>query len=230
MLAKLASAEEYIESYLNEEDLPKDEKYEYVKHALANTIGSDTFSPEELNALRSVQPGTLFHDFAKKGAIMPLDMFMSYVNDESLEQVRESDLYKQACGCMGNTFRSMGSGGGLGDVIKMFSPSSSFMAGTATAKTDDVQNLMDSVADRHSHMQKPSLTKIIRITIRPAEPKIRLIKLSSEVSEEVKAKAEQLTKAYGAYKVATVKALKELHGNAYFDEAKALALVYHNNV
>ena len=161
---------------------------------------------------------------------MPLDLFMSYVNDQSLEKVRESDFYKQACGCMGNMFRSMGSGGGLGDIVKMFMPSSDFAAARDTSNTDDVQKLMNSVADRHSHMQKPNLTKIIRITIRPAEPKMRLIKLSSEISEEDNHKAEQMVKAYGAYKLATVKALKDLHGEAYFDEAKSLALVYHNNV
>ena len=131
---------------------------------------------------------------------------------------------------MGNMFRSMGTGGGLEDIIKMFSPSSDFVTARDTSKTDDVQNLMDSVADRHSHMQKPNLTKIIRITIKPAEPRMRLIKLSSDVSKEDVHKAEQMVKAYGAYKLATVKALKDLHGESYFDESKALALVYHNNV
>ena len=230
ILHKLAAAEEYLESYFNGEDIARDEKYEYVKHALTNTIGNEDSSPEEINALRSIQPSTLFNEFAKKGAIMPLDLFMAYVNDQSLEQVRGSNFYKQACGCMGNMFRSMGSGGGLEDIIKIFSPSSDFITGRDGAKTDDVQNLMDSVADRHSHMQQPNLTKIIRITIRPAEPKMRLIKLSSEISKEDSYKAEQLVKAYGSYKLATVKALKQLHGDTYFDEAKSLALVYHNNV
>ena len=230
ILQKLASAEEYLESYFNGEDIARDEKYEYVKHALTNTIGNENSTPEEINALRAVQPSTLFNHFAKKGTLMPLDLFMSYVNDESLDKVRESDFYKQACGCMGNMFRSMGSGGGLEDIIKMFAPSSDFVATRDSSNTDDVQKLMNSVADRHSHMQKPNLTKIIKITIRPVEPKMRLIKLSSEVSEEDNHKAEQMVKAYGAYKLATVKALKDLHGDSYFDESRALALVYHNNV
>jgi hypothetical protein len=230
ILNKLASAEEYIEAYLNGEDIAQDEKYEYVKHALTNTISNEDSSPEEINALRSIQPSTLFNEFVKKGTIMPLDLFMAYVNDQSLGQVRESNFYKQACGCMGNMFRSMGSGGGLEDIIKMFAPSSNFITTQGGARTDDVQKLMDSVADRHSHMQKPNLTKIIRITIRPAEPKMRIIKIASETSEADNLKAEKLVKAYGAYKLATVKALKNLHGDSYFDESKALALVYHNNV
>lgn len=230
ILRKLASAEEYLESYFRGEDVPRDEKYEYVKHALTNTMGNEGSSPEELNALRAVQPGTLFNHFAKRGAVMPLDLFMSYVNDQSLDQVRESDFYKRACGCMGNMFRSMGSGGGLEDIMKMFTPSSDFVTVRDCGNTDDVQRLMDSVADRHDHMRKPNLTKIIRITIRPAEPRMRLIKLSSEVTEEEGRKAEQMVRAYGAYKLAVVKALNDLHGDDFFDESKALAMAYHNNV
>ena len=221
-LRKLAAAESYLEDYFNEADLPKDVKYDYVKHALTNTVGNEGITPEELNGIRTVQPGTLFHTLVKKGSILPFDIFAAYVTDKSLNQIHESELYKQACSCMPKMFRTMssgGCGGGLGDIMKVFSPSSSFMSSTDSGNTDDVQRLMNSVAERHGHMQKPSLTKIIRITIRQ-KPKLRVIKLASEVSEDAKQRAEKLVQTYGAYKLATIKALTELHGESYFDEAK----------
>ena len=132
---------------------------------------------------------------------------------------------------MGNMFRSMGDGGapgGLEDIIKLFSPASGFMSSADNAQTDDVQKLMDSVADRHSHMQKPTLTRII-ITVKK-QPKFRVIKLASEEEVKPNEQAKKIVQAYGAYKLAEVKAMKDMFGSNYIDEAKSLALVYHNNV
>ena len=237
ILEKLASAEQYLKSFFDGEDIPKDEKYNFVKYALANLNTGEDVTQDELNALRKVQPGTLFSKFASKGAILPFGAFVAYARDKSIEDTLSSDFYKAACSCgggkgmLGDMFgKILSMGGGCGgmamsDADSMFSPASKALVMSDSGATDDVEKLMDSVSARHDHLKKPDVTRIVRITI--TKP-MGSIKLASDVSFDsaVISEAEQTVGIYGLYKVASIKARMALDPNFIFDDAAALRVAY----
>lgn len=237
ILHKLASAESYIEDVLKGADVPKDEKYDYVKYALNNMIRDESLTREELNSIRTVQPGVFFRKLAKAGAILPFTSFLAYVNDKSEDDIKNSDLYKAACSCgdgLGGIFKAlMGSGGSMGgmslpqEIMPMFSACSGAQS-AADSSDDEVQKLMDGVAEKHNHTEKPDMHKIIRITI-TAKPKMHIMKLASEdtdFSDSIKKEAEKSLSLYGAYKLAAVKDM--LNFGIDLDEPNYLAVAYQN--
>lgn len=241
ILHKLASAESYVADVLQGADVPKDEKYEYVKFALNNLVNEEDVSREELNAMRSLQPGTMFRKLAKAGAILPFSTFLAYVHDKSESDIKNSSFYKAACSCGGgggiaSIFKNLiGSGGSMGgsslpgDIMPMFSACSGAQEASDSGD-DEVQKLMDGVAAKHSHIDRPDLTKIIRITI-TSKPKMQLMKLAStdeEFSDVDKSEAEKSLALYGAYKLAAIKSMQSF--GIAFDEPKYLTMAYHNLV
>jgi len=236
ILEKLASAENYLNDFLRGADLPKDEKYQYVKHALENLNTGDDVTQEEINALRKVQPGTLFAKFANSGTILPFGAFIAYVRDRSMDDTLSSDFYKAACSCggessgmLGNMFNKLLSSGGscggmsLSDADSMFGAAPKSMVMADSGGTDDVQKLMDSVSQRHDHMKKPDVTRIVRITIKgPMGVKMA----SADCSEESVDEAEKSVSLYGLYKVAAIKARMQHDANFKLEDAEALRIVY----
>ena len=237
LLGKLASAENYLNDFIRGEDMPRDEKYEYVKHALTSLASEDDINQEELAVMRSLQPGTLFHKLASKGAVLPFGAFMAYVRDESVATIKESNFYKVACGCgesgnsmLGDMFNKMLSMGGscggmtMDNTSKMFSPSAKHEVMADAGDNDDVQKIMDSVSARHDHLQKPNLTRIVKITVRS---KPQIMKMASDQAQKIDIdEAEKSVMLYGFYKVAAVKAYLDLHKNAAIDEPTALRIAY----
>ena len=240
ILEKLASAEAYLTDYLNGADLPKDEKYNFVKYALETLNTGDDITQEEMNALRSIQPGTLFYKFASEGTVLPFGAFISYVRDKSISSVLESDFYKAACSCcsggdkgmLGGMFGKLLSMGGscggvsMGDADSMFgaSPKSIVMSDSGG---DDVQSLMDSVSKRHDHLKKPDVTRIVRITISKPMGAIKMASTNeSDYNKDVLSDAEKSVALYGMYKVAAIKNRIKLDPNFVFDDAAALRLAY----
>ena len=240
ILNKLARAESYIQDVLNGVDVPRDEKYNYVKYALNNMIREESFNKSELGTIRKAQPGTFFRKLAKAGSILPFSAFMAYVKDMSEADVKNSDFYKAACSCgggMGDMFKTlMSSGGSMGgmslpqEIMPMFSACSGAQESADSSATDEVQKLMDGVAAKHSHTEKPDMHKIIRITI-TAKPKMHIMKMAStdnDFSTASKIEAEKSLALYGAYKLAAVKDM--LNFGVDFNEPTYLAVAYQNLV
>tara|TARA_B100002019_G_scaffold289136_1_gene304130 strand:- start:2765 stop:3742 length:978 start_codon:yes stop_codon:yes gene_type:complete len=240
ILEKLASAEAYLTDYLNGADIPQDEKYNFVKYALENLNTGDDVTQEELNAMRSIQPGTLFYKFAQDGTVLPFGAFMSYVRDKSVSDIMSSDFYKAACSCcsggekgmLGGMFGKLlgmgGSCGGvsMGDADSMFgaSPKSIVMS---DGGGDDVQDLMDSVSKRHDHLKKPDVTRIVRITISKPMGAIKMASTSeSDFDSSVIEDAQKSVALYGMYKIAAIKNRIKVDPNFKFDDSAALRLAY----
>ena len=126
---------------------------------MENLNTGDDITQEEINALRKVQPGTLFAKFASTGTILPFGAFMSYVRDRSVEDTLSSGFYKAACSCgggmLGDMFSKILSSGGscggmnISDADSMFGAAPKAMVMADDGATDDVQKLMDSVSKRH---------------------------------------------------------------------------------
>ena len=83
ILESLAHTEQYVDSVFTGQDIARDEKYNFVKYASENIFDSEDITDEELSAMRSVEPGTLFRKLASNRSVMPFKTFVSYVTDKS---------------------------------------------------------------------------------------------------------------------------------------------------
>ena len=231
ILEKLATTEAYVADVFQGVDIPKDERYNFVKYASENIFDDEDLTVEELNALRSIEPGTLFRKLANANAIMPFKSFVSYVTGDSPKEVGESNMYKYACGCMGGMFKNLLGSAIPDDMSSMFDPSSRFMASTDLGGGDDIENLMSKATQKFKQPNgNPGLTKIIKITI-SAKPK-SITKLASDtaVTESEKLYAKSLVDAYGMYKVSYINHCCEKSGNFVIDEKDKLIFTCHNRI
>jgi hypothetical protein len=121
-----------------------------------------------------------------------------------------------------------GSCGGvsMGDADSMFGASPKSIA-MSDEGGDEVQSLMDSVSNRHDHLKKPDVTRIVRITI--SQP-MGSIKMASTQTSDYEAstlyEAEKSVALYGMYKVAAIKSRLKADPNFVFDDSAALRLAY----
>lgn len=231
ILEKLATVETYVDDVFTGKDMPKDEKYNFVKYASERIFDQEDLTEEEINAIRSYEPGTLFRKLASSRALMPFKSFVSYITGDSSKKVEESDMYKYACGCMGSMFKNLMGSNIPEDMSNMFDPSSRFMADSDLGGGDDIEKLMNKATQKFKQPDgNPGLTKIVKITI-SAKPK-SIMKCASEssISSEDKAYAKSLVDAYGLYKVSYINHLCDVTGNFVIDEKDKLIFTCHNRI
>lgn len=231
ILEKLASTETYVDDVFCNRDITKDEKYNFVKYASENIFDQEQLTDEELNAIRSVEPGTLFRKLANAKAVMPFKTFVAYVTGDPERIVEDSDMYKYACSCMGNMFRNMLGSSVPDDMSSMFDPSSSFMANSDLKCGDDIEKLMNKATQKFKQPTgRPGISKIVKITV-SARPK-SAVKMASfdSVSESDKVYAKSLVDSYGMYKISYLNHLCDKTGNFDVDETDKLIFTCHNRI
>jgi hypothetical protein len=231
ILEKLAAVEEYVEHVFGNKDIARDEKYNFVKYASENIFDQEELTDEELSAIRSIEPGTLFRKLASANAVMPFKTFVSYVTGQPEREVEQSDMYKYACGCMGNMFRNMMGSSIPDDMSSMFDPSSRFLASSDLKCGDDIEKLMNKATQKFKQPNgNPGVSKIVKITV-SAKPKA-IMKMASEdnISPTEKLYAQSLVDSYGMYKISYIHHLCENAGNFNIDEKDKLIFTCHNRI
>ena len=227
ILEKLANEEQYINDVFGGSDVARDEKYNFVKYASESIFNNEDVTDEEMEAMRSVEPGTLFRKLASKKSVMPFKAFVSYVTGKSVDEVESSPMVKYACGCMGNMFQNLLGSAIPDDISKMFDPSSRFMSNSDLSANDDIEQLMNKATEKFQQPSgNPGLTKIIKITI-TAKPRVKSAS-DADLSDDEKTYAQTLVDSYGLYKVSYLNHLCEERGNFNIDEKDKLILTCHN--
>jgi hypothetical protein len=231
ILEKLAAAEQYMEDVRLGRDLPQDEKYNFVKYASANIFEEGELTDQELDQLRSVEPGTLFYKLASASMILPFKSFVAYSTGRKIADVEADPIVKYAnsCGCMGTSMRDIMSSVIPSGLTNMFDSSSRFLADSDLGSTDEVQQFMEKADDKFSHKTgKPGLNKIIKITI-SSGPKMDIKSASDEnLSEHDKLYAHTLAQSYGLYKVSFMKDCNKRHRDFKVDDMNSLLLTCRN--
>jgi len=233
ILEKLAREESYVTDVTTNKDVPKDDKYNFVKYAAENIFSDEELSDEEVDALRGIEPGTLFYKLAKANVLLPFKSFVSYITGKSMKSVEEDPIVKYAsCSCMGGMFNKLMSSSIPPDVSSLFDASPKFLSDCDLNPMDKVQNFMDSATERFGHSTgKPGLSKIVKITITSGPKKIvKMASSESNLSEEDIAMAQTLSDSYGIYKVSFLKDSCSNAGDYLVDGKSALILAYHNRV
>jgi len=231
ILEKLAAEESYVESVFTGADVPKDEKYNFVKYASENIFNNEEISDEEITAMRKLEPGTLFRKLASARAIMPFPAFVSYVTGKSMSEVTNDPIIKYACGCTGDTFRGLMDSNIPDDLSKMFDPSSMFMCNSDLTATDDIEQLMNKATQKFKQPDgNPGLTKIIKITISATPKNSTKSASNNDISDSEKLYARSLIDSYGIYKIAYIRSLCDDKRNFSIDDKDKLILTCHNRL
>ena len=232
ILEKLAAAEQYVEDVLLGRDIPRDEKYNFVKYAAPNIFGREELTDEDLENIRTVEPGTLFYKLAAEGMILPFNSFVAYITGRKISDVESDPVVKYAnCGCGGSSMRDLLSSVIPSGLSGMFDSSSKFMADSDLGSTDKVQTFMDAADDKFKHKSgKPGLNKIIKITITSGAPKIIKAGAATDLTSDEKLYAKTLTQSYGLYKVSFMKDRSINQSDFIVDDMESLLLTCRDTV
>jgi hypothetical protein len=232
-LEKLAAMEEYLSALrAKPNDVPKNERYNFAKHAAAYAFDPAAISDEELAIMRSVDPDVLFHHLIKKSVVLPFLPFYAYVTDQPIKQAAEDPVFLLAQERMIPTmFRDSLKLEADAGIEDLFRPAV-WEKVACYVPPDPIQKVMDGVSEKYS-VEAPTLRiRIVRICSCQPQPGGCGVKFASEnqIGEEIMAKAQTMTHAYAMYKVACTEAMAGMHGQNVVDEPLLLLLAYHHNV
>lgn len=216
VLTKLAEEESWSKK-AGDDPSPK---MEFFKAATQGW--QDELTDPELDALRTMDSGTMFRKLARAKVMLPFGTFCAYVKNASVSNIYEDSTVKQACGCLGDVFQTMfksPTSSGMSDLCDAGSDLvTSFHGG---GRDDLVERVMNSVTDRFSLEEQPVKKRVIIMTMKKASVK------NFEVPKEASTEAEGLALAYGHYKVS---ALTDMLKYTQLNESDYLNAVAQNKI
>lgn len=196
MMYKLASSEYYIDNINNISD-----NRSYACKSSYPFALMEKLSSEEIESYRSVDPGTLFNNLAKRACVLSFPAWCQYITGK--QDVVDSPMFKKASLFLPSIFRDMVMD--MGSILPCadhFAACSDYKA-SKDPKNDEIQDLMDQAENKFSIQQGPVRQRVIRITItigQPASPE----SLENRVKEAASCDASydnclELAQAYGQY-------------------------------
>ena len=228
ILAKLASAEAYIESVIDrpERFSPGDPKFDFLKNAAVYGFDPTAVNDAQLEVLRSVEPDILFHRLAKQAAVMPFLTFYAYVTQQPIKQASEDPAYLFASErLLSRVFRDALETPADPEMESAFSAASLTKAAGAVT-TDPVDQVLEGVA-AHLSIDKPvAKARIMRNCAEMPELGGLGVKSAHAVSEDIQRKARLYARAYALYKVSFVETAVGLHGNSVIDDPSLMLITY----
>lgn len=215
VLTKLASAEDYVR------DVNANSGNFYTDARAHNAYGAYPYSMlermdrDEIEAARSVRPGTLFREMAKKACMLSFPAFCQYITGD--EHITEAPMFRKAAMCLPDIFQT------ISDVMHAIAPCvSEFRAGSEFSsscdpKRDDlVQNFMDKAEDKFSLEEGPVKRRVMTIIIKsaasPKEVHDEVIK-SASCYDDRDGNAVKLAAAYGQYQIGAICDMRDILGD-----------------
>lgn len=227
ILEKMAEAEQFIEDVLLGRDVPQNTKYAFVKHAAPNLFSPEELTDEQLDAIRSVNPGTLFNKLAHKGVMLPFKSFVAYITGQKMAQVLASPTTKKACSLLGGSMRGLLQSALPADMASMFDASSDFMAGSDLGGTDKVQDFMDKAVDKFGIPQgSKDMGRVIHISI-STSPAVAKLASNEALDDNM---ASVYANAYAMYKVSFAQDMAQYNTDFAVDDASTLLLTCRDTI
>lgn len=219
MLSKLAVDEEYIQNAIGG-CVARNDRYDFFKEAVQRAFEPNDITEAEMTILRGCEPSRLFAGLAKRATCLPFEAFCSYVTGEKMEEVLANPHYKSAKTILPTMFRDTLAGKVDSTLEDMFEPDFSKLA-----CGDSADQLLDSLADRHSVRPGQAGARIIRITAHRGTDYPMPVKAASKASD-VSVEARKLAKVYALYKVAFCVAAERIVDESFVDEPVRLLVSY----
>lgn len=217
-MAKMASAEEYIHDLSNAKNLYTDRRA-YDAYEVYPFCLMEKFSSAELDTVRSVNPGTLFREMAKRASLLSFPAFCQYISGNA--DVTATPLFKKACLMLPDVFSGM-----MPHIYSMTPRTGLFHADSEVEAENDpnrgdlVDNVMESAEEKFSIREAPARKRVVRITIsigRPSfNPEEELSKAASAVVDVDN--AIDLARSYGQYQLAALSDMRDMHGESVVND------------
>lgn len=216
VLSKLASAEEYIANINNARNFYTDERanacYGSYPFAMLEKLASN-----DLDLIRSVNPGTLFGEMAKRACMLSFPAFCQYVSGDV--NAPESDLCKKAALVLPGVFRDMMRMTSM-PMLSDFCGSSDYVCKQDPKDGDLVQNFMDRAEEQFSIEAEPVKQRILTIVIKVAIPGSTEAKFNKAASSNVSYNdAAALANAYGQYQVRALCDIRDRKGADFINNS-----------
>lgn len=205
MMMKLASSEEFIADASNRMRMYTDKRANAVYGAYPYAM-MEKLSSDELAACRNVNPGTLFHELAKRACVLSFPAFCQYITGNA--DITDAPLFKKAAMMLPQSFRRM-----TCTIMKIkpceeFCPCSEYMAERDPGCADLVQKFMDGMEDKFSLREEPVRRRVMTIIIKgvPSTDTIKFASVSTDASD-----ASAIADLYGLYQANALANIKEAH-------------------
>lgn len=214
-ITKLASAEEYIHDLRHARNMYTDERA-YAAYNLYPYSMMEKFSSAELEKVRAVKPGTLFHELAKRASVLSFPAFCQYITGD--ENATELPLFKKAALMLPDVFSRMSSRMfTMCPCTDLFSPSCAYDAEDDSKHGDLVENVMEKAEEKFSIKEAPVKSRVVKITISfkaPGEGEVEE-KFKKAASANVNtAHAEELCSSYAQYQLEALSSIRAMHGES----------------
>lgn len=214
VLEKLAAAEDYVR------DLDGNGGGFYTDQRAHNAYGAypyallDSMDRSEIDAARSVKPGTLFRELAKRACVMSFPAFCQYITGD--EHVVESPMFKRAALCLPDVFSTLTKAmHGHCPMMNDFHADSEYSAEHDPKRDDLVQKFMDKAEEKFSIEAAPMRRRITIVIMcssaSPSDVKHEVEKAASCYNDP-EGNAIKLAAAYGQYQAAALSDMRDILG------------------
>lgn len=219
VLCKMASFAEEVEAAFEGQTTPD---FERLCKVASGQVFDEELTDVELNVCRSVAPGTLFRELAKKAAILPLASFHAYVDGITIDAAINSPVYKAArCGMMKAT-QQAGQEGLPEGVMTIFQSSGSFPAHADLGRDDLVKIVMSKADEAFGISPEKAEKRIMRISCTKNASEIIEI---PELTPEQESAAYTLKKAYISYQAQALADMQKLAGDVDIEQAYKITVL-----
>jgi len=232
ILEKLASTESYIHEVLNDRCDVQDNKYHFTKTASTKAWSDAQLTNEQIQEFRKLNPNTLLQKLASKSIFLPFESFCAIINNQTIEEATNDSIIKYAfCNELPDLFSKL-INSPTNELEDLFSgPDGMLACSDPKTYNDPVDKMTEMVKDKFGIAVKPTSQRIMSmtITITSAGPKMKEKKASVDnVSEQDKLIAKNLASLYGFYKIATIRMLKNIHGDNFIDTPENILIITQN--
>lgn len=194
LLKKLAAIEAEITEVRSNQTSATSARAHLLKAAAA-TLESG-LSQTQIDTLRSVRVGTLFHELAKRACVMPFDVFYAVVTGRPVDKQAEDEEFNKAAASLPEIFKLLMGESFDGGLPGMFTADSHNTVACDSRRNDAVQELMDVADDRFCVSPEKTKPRVMRITMtRMSEPRMALKSAATDGF------AKDIAKAYGVYQM-----------------------------
>lgn len=221
MLRDLAAEEQWLEDS-GRAGAAGSEKSAFSKE-IAPRAFEGQLTSAQLEKFSTLRTGTLFHELAKRAAVLPFISFAAYIKGITAEEAAADPVVKRAAYAhLPNLFRDLEKSAS-GELSSLFDADPACACATDTENDDKVQDFMDDVEDRFSCQSGPVKQRVIRITITLGINQApEMDKAASEASASVDNEAKALAHSYGHYKLSALLDMERLTGEEITEPTKLL--------
>lgn len=216
MLNKLVELEKYLDA-VEVGQAPVDARQQFCKIAGAHAFAGEV-SDAQLAKLRTIEPGTLFNKLARRQVLLPFVSFVAYATGRTVKEASADPVVIAARGSLGSAFRKLAATECC-DFESLFEPASEFMTKADLSCSDEVDKIMDDLAEKFSTESGEVGRRAVRIAIDGPS-------CSTKCASATTADSDVLAVMYSHYKLA---ALKSFRCNDTVDSVYLLSVLQNRN-